>query len=145
MSSETLFARRLNEAFDKVRKPDGSQYSNQELAEAIGGGTTAGHIWKLRNGQVQNPKYTMIKAIIDFFDIDPAHFFWEDDKLTADKDPAVTDLAKALTDPDTQRIARRANQKLSSAAQRKIVLHLIDALDQVTREEAARLQPSPQP
>jgi transcriptional regulator with XRE-family HTH domain len=138
-----IFARKLDRLFDKIRKPDGSPYSNQEVADSLGGGTTPGHIWKLRKGVVKNPKYSMIKALIDFFGISPGYFFCEDE---AEVDPEVLHLAKILgDDPGAKKIALRATGSLKRETERKIVLSMIEAIEKINQEEEMRLQQVTEP
>lgn len=137
--SDDIFARKLERLFDKIRKSDGTPYSNQEVADSLGGGTTPGHIWKLRKGVVKNPKYSMIKALIDFFGVSPSYFFCDDEE--EEVDPEVLHLAKLLgDDPGAKKIALRATGSLKRETERKIVLSMIEAIEKINQEEEIRLQ-----
>jgi transcriptional regulator with XRE-family HTH domain len=135
---DDIFARKLERLFDKIRKSDGTQYSNQEVADSLGGGTTPGHIWKLRKGVVKNPKYNMIKALVDFFEVSPGYFFCDDEE---EVDPEVLHLAKKLgDDPGAKKIALRATGSLKRETERKIILSMIEAIEKINQEEEIRLQ-----
>lgn len=60
------FKGKLNWLIDNHRKPDGSKWSDREIADAIGG--TRGYIYRLRNDPtVNNPSLDVIKALGRFF------------------------------------------------------------------------------
>ena len=75
------FSKKLNSLFDEKRKSDGSKYSQTEVIEGTKGVLTRVYLWKLRTGRASNPGYQIIKAIADFFGVDPSYFFGEEDQV----------------------------------------------------------------
>lgn len=73
------FAEKLNRLFEEKKKPDGTPYSQTEVIEGTKGVLTRVYLWKLRTGRASNPGYHIIKAIADFFGIDPSYFFESDE------------------------------------------------------------------
>ncbi|MBO0883459.1 MAG: helix-turn-helix transcriptional regulator, partial [Mycobacterium sp.] len=75
-------AQRLEHLFHTVRKPDGREYSNDEVAAGIhqdqGETISASYIWYLRTGQRDNPTFKHINALARFFGV-PAAYFFDDD------------------------------------------------------------------
>ena len=81
----TTMARRLAVLFDTVRPPGREKrYSDKEVAAAInaraeargeGATVTNVYIWQLRTGRRDNPRYEVIRALAEFFDVPPAYFF----------------------------------------------------------------------
>jgi transcriptional regulator with XRE-family HTH domain len=81
----TNLARRLGVLFDTVRPPGrDKRYSDKEVAAAInaraeargdGATVTNVYIWQLRTGRRDNPRFEVIRALADFFDVPPAYFF----------------------------------------------------------------------
>ena len=69
------FSDKLNRLFEEKRKPDGTQYSQTEVIEGTKGVLTRVYLWKLRTGRASNPGFHIIKAIADFFGVDPSYFF----------------------------------------------------------------------
>src|ERR1041385_5114634 len=74
--SATL-AERLDRLFRTVRKPDGSEYSLREVADAItatGESISFAYIGQLRNGVKDNPNIRHLHAIAKFFGV-PLDYF----------------------------------------------------------------------
>jgi transcriptional regulator with XRE-family HTH domain len=76
------FAERLNQLLEVKRKPDGTKYSQTEIIAGTQGVLTRVYLWKLRKGRASNPGFHVIKAIADFFKVDPSYFFEDDDRAT---------------------------------------------------------------
>jgi transcriptional regulator with XRE-family HTH domain len=94
---EGQFAARLNLLFDAVRRPDGKQYSPQQVADAIN--EAAGHkfisgtyIWQLRDKRRDNPTFRHIMALSLFFGV-PASYFFEQEGQTQEALPAEVSAA----------------------------------------------------
>ena len=73
------FADKLNYLWENVRSPSGQEYSNNEVAAAVGVSGT--YIGQLRKGSGDNPTKRTIERIADFFGVTPAWFF--EDEVTA--------------------------------------------------------------
>jgi transcriptional regulator with XRE-family HTH domain len=126
---ENLFSRKLDELFNRIKKPDGKPFSYGDVAKGIQAegepSITAGYIWKLRTGAVKNPGYRVIKAIARFFDVPVAYFFEEE----RDETERLTEinLARQLKDsPQVQKIALRASSLAD--AEQEAILAMISAI-----------------
>ena len=75
------FSKKLNCLFEEKRKSDGSKYTQTEVIEGTKGVLTRVYLWKLRTGRASNPGYQIIKAIADFFGVNPSYFFVEGDQV----------------------------------------------------------------
>ncbi len=73
------FASKLNYLFEKKRKPDGTQYTQTEVAEGTKGVLTRVYLWKLRKGRASNPGFNVIQVLAEFFGVDPSYFFDSDE------------------------------------------------------------------
>lgn len=71
-------AGRLDYLFKTVRRPDGSEHTYREVADAISrtdaGAISASYIWQLRAGAKDNPTRRHIEGLAAFFDVTPAYF-----------------------------------------------------------------------
>ena len=118
VNNEGTLAEKLERLFDEVRKPDGSKYSQTEVIEGTKGVLTRVYLWKLRTGRAMNPGFHVIKAISDFFGVEPSYFFEtsEDESSTPDSSKPDDEIVK--------KILLRSN-KLDDAG-RKAILDMID-------------------
>ena len=101
-------AQKINHLFDTIRRPDGTRFSNEEVAAAIGKGEpskiSGSYLWLLRKGDRDNPTIKHLEAIASFFDVSPAYFF-DDAKSRAIASELA--LLRAIKDAGVQRIATR--------------------------------------
>src|SRR5258706_6260043 len=72
------FAEKLNRLFKEKRKPDGTLYTQTEVVENTKGVLTRVYLWKLRTGRASNPGLQVIRALAEFFGVDPSYFFVND-------------------------------------------------------------------
>src|SRR5258706_42082 len=72
------FAAKLNRLFKEKRKPDGTLYTQTEVVENTKGVLTRVYLWKLRTGRASNPGLQVIRALAEFFGVDPSYFFVND-------------------------------------------------------------------
>lgn len=72
------FAQKLDRLFKTVTKPNGEEYSLEEIQVATNKAITTSYIYRLRTGKSTNPTMDKVKALTDFFGVDPAYFFSED-------------------------------------------------------------------
>ncbi|MCZ7673886.1 MAG: XRE family transcriptional regulator [Chloroflexi bacterium] len=107
------------------RTPDGSEYSYEEVQNGTGKAVTAAYIWRLRTGKATNPGYWVIKALSDFFGVDPNYFFQDEEQARemAAKQ-ANTNLADRFQDSSVKDIALRASEL--DEAGRRAILGMID-------------------
>jgi transcriptional regulator with XRE-family HTH domain len=128
-----IFAARLDRLFRTVTKPDRTEYTYEEVQEGSGRAVTAAYIWRLRTGKAKNPGYSVIKALSDFFQVEPNYFFLDDD--TVDRMLAQAKITKRLQEEDVETIALRASEL--DEAGRHALLGMIDYIRQlkVQREQ----------
>lgn len=119
------FAQRLDYLFKQITHPDGREYSYEEVQNGTGKAVTAAYIWRLRTGKAANPGYWVIKALSDFFGVDPNYFFQDEAQAAemADKQ-ASANLAERLQDDTVKDIALRASEL--DEAGRQAILGMID-------------------
>jgi transcriptional regulator with XRE-family HTH domain len=119
------FAQRLDHLFKQFTHPDGSEFSYEEVQNGTGKAVTAAYIWRLRTGKASNPGYWVIKALSDFFGVDPNYFFQDEKKAKEIASKQVNvDLAKQLQENSVKDIALRAS-KLDEDG-RQAILGMID-------------------
>lgn len=117
----TQFADKLNHLFASRTRPDGTEYTHEEVHQATG--ITVGYISKLRTGKTENPGYKVIRALSTFFQVSPSYFFDED---------AIPD-AQPDQDHYLETIALRASE-LSEEGKRA----LLGMLDHISKLEGAK-------
>src|SRR5258705_2577713 len=102
-------AQKINHLFEIVRRPDGTKYSNEEVAAALGHGVdgakiSGSYLWLLRGGDRNNPTIKHLEALATFFDVSPAYFF-DDAKSRAIAGELA--ILRAIKDGNIERIATR--------------------------------------
>ena len=127
-------AEKINHLFATVRRPDGTRYSNEEVAAALGGSAISGsYLWLLRKGDRDNPTIKHLEALASFFDVSPAYFF---DDARSRAIASELALLRALRDANVERIATR----LSGLSPRAI-----DAITKVIESVRAAEGLAPEP
>jgi transcriptional regulator with XRE-family HTH domain len=131
--TQSVFAHKLDELFNRIRKPDGNTFSYGDVAKGIQdqkagvSSITPGYIWKLRTGMIKNPGYQVIKAIANFFDV-PVSYFFDENEGKEEKLDEI-DLARQLRrSPQAQQIALRASDLAEN--EQEAVLAKIGAIQQ---------------
>ncbi|RSM78072.1 transcriptional regulator [Amycolatopsis sp. WAC 01375] len=75
----TTLTDRIDRLFQVVRRPNGEQYSHEEVARACrentGESFSAAYLWQLRTGRRDNPTKRHLEALAAFFQVPPAYFF----------------------------------------------------------------------
>lgn len=108
VSGKTL-ASRIDRLFDVVRRPNGTQFSHEEVARACreaSGETFSGtYLWQLRTGQRDNPTKRHLESLAQFFDV-PISYFFEDGQGSAVV--KELELLSALRDARVRSVALRA-------------------------------------
>lgn len=74
------FAQKLEKLFRTITKTNGEEYSPEEIQVATNKAITSSYIYRLRTGKSANPTIDKVKALADFFNIDPAYFFEDEEK-----------------------------------------------------------------
>jgi len=103
-------------------KPDGSEYSYQEVEDGIDHVVSSVAIWKLRTGKIKNPSYRFLEALADFFDV-PLEYFSSSEPPSEAYAERLR-LAHSLQEAGVSEIALRASE-LDEAA-KKDVLSMIE-------------------
>ena len=85
------FAAKLNRLFSTITKPNGAEYSAEEIQVATGKAITSSYIYRLRVGKSTNPTIDKVKVLADFFGIDPGYF------LTDEETEPVPDPQRLIT------------------------------------------------
>lgn len=111
--------------FNTVRRPDGREYTYDEIERGTQGRVSRSYVWKLRNGRSHNPSLEVIESLAEFFHVPPEFFFsLDNDSEDAQRDAAL--VAALLHDPAARRLAEAARGMTPTAV--RIVLGLIGAL-----------------
>lgn len=76
---KVTFAQKLDKLFKTITKQNGEEYSPEEVQVATNKAITSSYIYRLRTGKSANPTIDKVKALADFFGIDPTYFFDEED------------------------------------------------------------------
>ncbi|MCE7009790.1 XRE family transcriptional regulator [Kibdelosporangium philippinense] len=102
-------AAKIDKLFQIVRRPDGEQYTNEEVAaacrEATGESFSATYLWQLRTGRRDNPTKRHMEALAEFFDV-PVAYFFDDDQ--GKQIHAELELLGALRNAEVRNVALRA-------------------------------------
>ncbi len=106
---ETL-AERVDWLFRTFTKPDGTEYTYQEVEEGtqrLGHRITATGVWKIRHGETVNPGYLALRSLARFFSV-PVDVFYEDE--LSEEQLRRYQLAASLQNPNVEQIALRASR-----------------------------------
>jgi transcriptional regulator with XRE-family HTH domain len=72
-------AQRFEWLLDTYRRPDGSRWNGKQLQDATGGVVTRQYVSMLRNGHIDDPGYTKLRAIAKAIGFPPERWFEEHD------------------------------------------------------------------
>ncbi len=92
----------VNRLFHTHRRPDGKEYSNQEVSDHLNGAIHPSTISKIRNGQVADPRRNALMLLCKFFGESPVIFFPELAPSTPPADPAAVTFRSTSLDPEQQ-------------------------------------------
>jgi transcriptional regulator with XRE-family HTH domain len=81
MTTTKTIAQLVDALFKEHRKPDGQEYSYQEVSKALEGGLDASYIAKVRRGVIKNPGRDALMLLCRFFRVPASYFFPELDDL----------------------------------------------------------------
>jgi len=131
-------ADKLNWLIDRAHPADRGPYTNAEVAELIekttGEQVSYTQIWKLRNGQAQNPQMRLIEAMAKTFGVPAAFFFPEFDEKQAGLLQEQVELLAMIRDAHIDALQLRAILGLSPEARKAIT----DLIAVTARDEARR-------
>jgi transcriptional regulator with XRE-family HTH domain len=81
MTTTKTTAQLVDDLFKEHRKPDGQEYSYQEVSKALEGELDASYIAKVRRGVIKNPGRDALMLLCRFFRVPASYFFPELDDL----------------------------------------------------------------
>ena len=121
-------ADKVNWLIDRAHPAGRGPYTNNEVADLIekttGEQISYTQIWKLRNGQAQNPQMRLIEAMAKTFGVPAAFFFPEFDEKQAGLLQQQVELLAMIRDADIDALELRTILGLSPQA-RKAITDLI--------------------
>ena len=130
-------ADKVNFLIDRAHPAGRGPFSNNEVADLIrhatGEDVSYTTIWKLRNGQAQNPQKRLIEALARTFGVPPA-FFFDDYDEQADLLQEQVELLALVRDASITSAQLRAILELSPAARQAIT----DLVEATTRDDTRR-------
>jgi transcriptional regulator with XRE-family HTH domain len=131
-------ADKVNWLIDRAHPAGRGPYTNNEVADLIekttGEQISYTQIWKLRNGQAQNPQMRLIEAMARTFGVPAAFFFPEFDQKQAGLLQEQVELLAMIRDARVDTVQLRAILGLSPEALRAMT----DLLAVTARDEARR-------
>jgi len=134
-------ADKVNWLIDRAHPAGRGPYTNNEVADLIeettGEQISYTQIWKLRNGQAQNPQMRLIEAMARTFGVPAAFFFPEFDEKQAGLLQEQVELLAMIRDARVDTAQLRAILGLSPEARRAITdLIAVTAQDEARRRGA---------
>ena len=134
-------ADKVNWLIDRAHPAGRGPYTNNEVADLIENTTgeqiSYTQIWKLRNGQAQNPQMRLIEAMAKTFGVPAAFFFPEFNEKQAGLLQEQVELLAMIRDAQVDTEQLRAILRLSPEA-RKVITDFITV---TARDEARRRGP----
>ncbi len=131
-------ADKVNWLIDRAHPQGRGPYSNAEVAELItkASGVEVSYttVWKLRNGQAQNPQKRLIEALAKTFHVPPAFFFDDYGDDQAGLLQEQVELLALIRDAGIDRAQLRAILGLSPEARKAIT----DLIEVTARDDARR-------
>ena len=118
---------KLDNLFRTVRRPDGREFTYDEVEKGTAGAVSRSYVWKLRHGKNENPSLEVVEAISAFFHVPVSYFFGHGEEA----DPDALAVAGLLQNPELRRLAERA-QGLSPDGL-ELVGQLVDGLTRMQR------------
>ena len=123
--SKVNLADKINWLFENIRHPSGREYRYEEVEAATaenGRKITISYLSKLRRGEQNNPNWTVIRSLAQFFNV-PVTYFYDE---TLSKDYLDQLKLAASIDPQTRQIALRSGRL--SPKKKQAILNLIELL-----------------
>ncbi len=74
-------AQKFEHFLETYRRPDGSRWGGQDLADATGGVVTRSYVSTLRKGRIENPGFEKLRAIAKAIGFPPELWFEEVENL----------------------------------------------------------------
>ncbi|MGX7826136.1 helix-turn-helix domain-containing protein [Actinokineospora sp. 24-640] len=130
---DPTLAAKLNTLFASIRPDAERQYTNKEVAAAVG--CTPVMIGYLRSGQRSNPSINLLRSLEAFFGVPHGYLYLDDPGLTRRVDDQLAMLER-MTDSGVLRIAQRAS--MVSAEGLAAVTKMLDAVIELERARGER-------
>lgn len=96
----------VDQLFKTHVRPDGKEYTYQEVSHALGGELDPTLIGKLRSGKTKNPSRNTLKLLCSFFKVPPSYFFPDlspiQEQIATSEQEAHMFLRSLELDPDMQ-------------------------------------------
>lgn len=86
MTTTKTTAQLVDDLFKEHRKPDGQEYSYQEVSKRLKGELDASSIAKIRKGVIKNPGRDALMLLCRFFQVPASYFFPELEELDLPQD-----------------------------------------------------------
>lgn len=118
---------KVNFLFEHFRKPNLDRFTYKEVEEGTKGSVHASWISRLATGKAQRPGLMVLKALTDFFKVDPSFWF---NPLTEE---SKFMLKEKQGDKTISTIALRSSNLSPENAQ--VVLDLINSLERVKKDK----------
>ena len=135
-------ADKVNWLIDRAHPVGRGPYSLQEVSDLIqratGEDVSYTTIWKLRNGQTQNPQKRVIEALAKTFGVPPAFFFDDYDPAAAGLLAEQVEILALIRDSGITAVQLRAIAALPDDARQAVV----DLIEATTRAQARRRGPA---
>jgi transcriptional regulator with XRE-family HTH domain len=106
---------KIDHLFLSIRRPDGREYTYDEVEAGTEGRVSRSYIWKLRHGRNRNPSLDVIEALSEFFGVPPGYFFGASSDGSED-----LALSAVMRDSQTRALVERT-RGLSPAAFEAVV------------------------
>jgi transcriptional regulator with XRE-family HTH domain len=123
--SKDTVSEKIDHLFHTVRRPDGREFTYDDVEQGTAGRVSRSYVWKLRHGRNRNPSLDVIEALGEFFRVPPSYFFGDN---TGDKEATreAAAVAALLRDASARKVAERARglSPQSVAAIADMVEHL---------------------
>jgi len=111
-------AQTFEQLLDTYRRPDGSQWTGQQIDEATDGFVTRSYFVNLRKGRINSPGHEKMAAIAKAMGFPPAAWFEED------KGPALDSATVGLLKDEAIRDTVREMSRMSER-ERRLVLGIV--------------------
>jgi transcriptional regulator with XRE-family HTH domain len=138
--SRDSVSEKIDYLFQTVRRPDGREFTYDDVERGTSGRVSRSYVWKLRHGRNRNPSLDVIEAMSVYFGVPPEYFFGGELRSEARAIEAA-EVAALLQDPDARLMADRVRGLSPTAIQ--ALLALVEHLRSIegARDRPVSLEP----
>jgi transcriptional regulator with XRE-family HTH domain len=104
--SSATVSEKIDHLFNAVRRPDGREFTYDDVEQGTGSRISRSYAWKLRHGRNRNPSLDVIEAMSEFFGVLP-EFFFEQAVIDAAMGSDAAAVGDLLRDPGARAVAER--------------------------------------